>query len=233
MHETTLIYEKTWAIDDGGVRFFLLEGENEALLIDTGMNAPDARKIAEGLTTKPVKLLNTHADPDHISGNAAFAEFMMHPAEAGNLLDHGGSAEGLKPVSGGDTLDLGGRPLVIIDLPGHTPGSIAVLDVNARALFSGDPIQDGNIYMFGARRDLSRYTESLQALWHDHRGEFDLVYPSHGSLPVSPGIIPELIAGAKSILDGRIPGKPLDLWGRPIRLCKVGCAGFLCDIDKT
>lgn len=233
MAEMIQIDSNTWRIEDDMVRFFLLEGSESALLIDSGMNTPDAKEIAGSLTAKPLRLLNTHADPDHVSGNGAFAEFYMHSAEAGNLLDHGGSAAGLCPVSGGDTLDLGGRPLAIIDLPGHTPGSIAVLDVNARVLFSGDPIQDGNIYMFGARRNMALYIESLTALWDDHRDEFDLVYPSHGSFPVSPAIIPELIAGAKAIMDGRISGDPIDLWGRPIRRCDVSCAGFLCDIDKT
>lgn len=233
MAQIIQIDSNTWRIEDDMVRFFLLEGSESALLIDTGMNTPDAKQIARSLTAKPLHLLNTHADPDHISGNAAFSEFMMHPAEADNLLDHGGSAAGLKAVSGGDTLDLGGRPLAIIDLPGHTPGSIAVLDLHARTLYSGDPIQDGNIYMFGARRDMALYIESLTALWDDHRGKFDLVYPSHGSFPVSPAIIPQLIAGAQAIADGRISGDPIDLWGRPIRRCDVGCAGFLCDIDKT
>lgn len=37
----------------------------------------------------------------------------------------------------GDVIDLGNRPLEIIELPGHTPGSIGILDVKTRALFAG------------------------------------------------------------------------------------------------
>ena len=34
--------ENTWRIEDGGVRFFLLAGEEKALLIDSGMNLKNA-----------------------------------------------------------------------------------------------------------------------------------------------------------------------------------------------
>ena len=50
----------------------------------------------------------------------------------------------------GDIIDLGDRPLKIIDIPGHTPGSIAILDVKNRVLISGDSV-DGNaatLYQF-------------------------------------------------------------------------------------
>ncbi|WP_067793877.1 MBL fold metallo-hydrolase [Actinomadura formosensis] len=38
----------------------------------------------------------------------------------------------------GDVIDLGGRRLEVLHLPGHTPGSIALLDAERDALFSGD-----------------------------------------------------------------------------------------------
>ena len=72
MAETIKINENTYRIEDGHVRFYLFIGNKKAALIDTGMNVPDARSIAEGLTDLPLILINTHADPEHISGNAAF-----------------------------------------------------------------------------------------------------------------------------------------------------------------
>lgn len=229
MAEIIKIDEKTTRIEDGGVRFFLLEGTDSALLIDSGMNTPDAKAVAEGLTALPVKLLNTHADPDHVSGNGGFDSFYMHPAEAANYVGHGNAAEHLVPVTEGDVLDLGGRPLKIVELPGHTPGSIAVLDVNARVLYGGDPIQDGNIFMFGERRSLTMYVQSLSRLWKNYRGEFDRVYPSHGSIPVDAEIIPKLIEAAKSILAGTAAGEKKAFMGREITVYSFGFAGFLCE----
>ena len=90
MAEIIKINENTWRMEDDGVRFYLLCGKEKAALIDSGMNTPDAKEIAEGLTKLPIILINTHADRDHISGNAAFSEFYMSPAEEGNLINHGG-----------------------------------------------------------------------------------------------------------------------------------------------
>lgn len=43
------ILDNTWSIEDKGVRFFLLAGENKALLIDSGMQIHDAKEIAKSL----------------------------------------------------------------------------------------------------------------------------------------------------------------------------------------
>ena len=36
-----LLFENTWALDDAGVRVFVLAGEERALVIDTGRSAWD------------------------------------------------------------------------------------------------------------------------------------------------------------------------------------------------
>lgn len=228
MAEIIRINSNTWRIEDDGVRFFLLEGRDEALMIDSGMNTPDAKAIAETVTQLPLKLLNTHADPDHISGNEAFGEFYMHPSEWENYRVHGKNGK-LIPVSDGDVLDLGGRKLTVIDLPGHTPGSIAVLDPDARVLFGGDAIQDGRIFMFGPRRDFPSYIESLAALWERYADAFDEIYPSHGSIPVRPDLIPRLIGAAQEICTGSAAGHETAFMGRQIQVCDFGFATFLCE----
>ena len=163
MAEIIKIDSDTYRIEDNGVRFFILEGTEKALMIDSGMNTPEARTMAENLTNKPLELLNTHADRDHISGNAAFDRFYMDPAEEENYREAGGTGTVI-PVHDGDVIDLGGRPLEIIGIPGHTPGSIAILDINKRVLFSGDSVQDGYIFMFGKFRNLEAYVSSMKKL---------------------------------------------------------------------
>ncbi len=225
--EIIRIDRDTWRIEDGTVRFFLLCGTERAALVDTGMNRPDARAIAESLTDLPLILINTHADPDHISGNGAFESFYMSPAEEENYRAHHGTGT-LIPVREGDVIDLGGRPLRVIDLPGHTPGSIAILDAAKRILISGDSIQDGRIFMFGTRRDLGRYIESLERL-ADYDGLYDAVWPMHGTFPVSPGLTRNLIEGARAILDGKAEGTPVTVHGTDVTYYRFPYAGFLCD----
>lgn len=226
MSEIIKMNENTWRIEDGMVRMFLLTGTKEALLVDSGMNTPNAKEIAESITNLPVKLINTHADRDHISGNEAFEEFYMHPKEEANYRFRGRKGK-IVPVQQGDVLDLGDRPLEIIDLPGHTPGSIAILDVNNRVLIGGDSIQDGRIFMFGNHRNLSHYIESLEKL-SAYEGRFDEVYASHSTVSVEPGIIPKLIAGAKAILTGEAVGEEIDMFGNAVTFYQFEYAGFLC-----
>lgn len=226
--EIIKIDDNTWRIEDGHVRFFLLAGEKKALLIDSGMQVYNAREIAESLVDLPVELLNTHADMDHVGSNDEFDSFYMNPAEASNYYKTNKKTGTILPVTDGDMIDLGGRELEIITLPGHTPGSIAVLDKKNRVLISGDPIQDGNIFMFGIQREMHAYLLSLEKL-EKYKDCFDTIYPSHGSFPVSPELIPALHAGAVRVLAGEVNGEDADFHGVKIKRYDVGVAAFLYD----
>lgn len=220
---------QTWIFDEGGVRFFLLTGVKEALLIDSGMETQNARELAQSLTALPIRLLNTHADRDHIACNDQFDAPYMHPAECSNYY-HGRPAAGpITPVWDGQVIDLGERPLEIITLPGHTPGSIALLDVKNRILISGDPIQDGGIYMFGVQREAHAYRHSLKRLMEKHLDRFDAIWPSHGTLPVAPSIIKELYDAMGQVLAGEAEYEPAQIHGMTIRRYNMGVAGFLMD----
>ena len=51
------------------------------------------------------------------------------------------------PLRDGDELDLGGKKLIVKDFPGHTPGSITLLDPALRFIYTGDA-SDIDIWMF-------------------------------------------------------------------------------------
>ena len=231
MADIIQINNSTWRIEDNGVRFFLLTGTEKALLIDSGRNTPNAKEIAESITKLPIAILNTHADPDHISGNGGFDTFYMHPDEEDLYRANDGSGI-ILPVKDNDIIDLGNRPLKIISIPGHTPGSIAILDINSRVLIAGDSVQDGHIFMFKEHRNMSLYVESLNKL-SQYVGEFDTIYPSHGSFPVYPELIARLIEGAEQIIDGTVEGEVVDRFGTPVMLYTFPYAGFFCDIREN
>ena len=221
------INRNTWRIEDNGVRFFLLTGEKRALLVDSGRDVRNAREIAEQLTDLPLSLINTHADGDHVACNGQFDSFYMHPAEEPNYR-RGNRPGTILPIQEGDVLDLGGRALEIIHLPGHTSGSIALLDTANRVLISGDPIQDGRIFMFGPFRNMENYIRSLEHL-QNWAGRFDEIWPSHASIPVSPDLIGKLHDGAQDVLAGKVSGSPEELCGKKILAFDLGFATFLCD----
>ena len=226
--EIIQINANTWRIEDDGVRLFLLAGTEKALLIDSGMNLNNARDIAAGLTGLPLSLLNTHADRDHIGSNEQFDAFYMHPAEE-PIYRRSGKPGTVIPVREGDSLNLGDRELRIIHLPGHTPGSIAVLDVQNRVLISGDPIQaHGRIFMFGDHRNMEDYIASLEHL-ESFADQFDEIWPSHADIPVSPAVIRKLRDGAQAVLDGTVQGKPTEFFGQCIVVYDLGFCTLLCD----
>lgn len=226
-YEVIKINDNTWRIEDNHhVRFFLLTGTKEALLIDSGMMVCNAREIAEELTNLPIRLLLTHADRDHVGSNAEFDTFYMHPSEAANYYNTQKMTGDFTPIEDGDQLDLGDRPLEIIAIPGHTPGSIAVLDVKNRVLISGDPIQDGMIFMFGVQREMHAYLKSLRKL-DAYRDRFDEIYPSHGSIPVKPELIDQLYDASVRMLNGEFAYEEAEFHGMKVRKYQVGVASFL------
>ena len=222
------IDEHSWIINDENVRFFLLEGTEKALVIDTGMTAPDARDICEALTDRPLMLVNTHADRDHISGDDRFEKVLINTAELVNyksLSDY----RRVEPAEDGQIIDLGEREVELIHTPGHTPGSMAVLDTRGRRLFSGDPIQkNGRVFMFGAMRNLIAAYYSLQKIW-GYSDEFDLIYPCHADCPIEKEVVLEMIEGYERLFDGKIKGVEEDFHGNGIVTYDIGPCVLLCD----
>lgn len=219
----------TWIFEEEGVRFFLLAGKERALFIDSGMTTENIREMARERTSLPLSLLNTHADPDHIGANKEFDCFLMSPSECSNYYNVQKRTGNIIPVWDGDGIDLGDRPLRIIAVPGHTPGSIAVLDEKNRRLFSGDPVQDGRIFLFGAQREMHGYRHGLLRL-QKYADQFDEIYPSHGTCPVKPELIMKLYDAAGEVLDGKVQGSRIEVFGKPVTAYDVGVATFLCDV---
>ncbi|MBO4921271.1 MAG: MBL fold metallo-hydrolase [Lachnospiraceae bacterium] len=220
--------EGTYRIDDDRVRFFVLEGKDKAIMIDSSMNNANAIDGAKKVTDKPLEIVNTHADRDHIAGNVAFEKMYMSPAEEPVYRENGGKGT-IIPVKEGDIIDLGDRPLEVIDIPGHTPGSIALLDIKNRVLYSGDTVQSGIIFMFGKNRNMDTYIESLKKL-EKIIDRFDLIYPSHDRCPVKPDIIPKLIEGANQVREGKAEGREMDLFGNKVMMYRFEYAGFFCEL---
>lgn len=200
-YEVHQIDASCWRIEENGVRAFLITGTEKALLVDTGFGTGNIKEIVDNMTDLPLMLVNTHTDRDHIGCNLLFEKAYMHPSEYDRYHQGGGAGLAVEPLWEGDRIDLGGRSFEVILIPGHTPGSIALLDAENRVLFSGDSVQAGTIYMFGPGRNIKAYIASMIKL-DAISNRFDTVYPSHGPIPVSSDILGGLIIGAKRILNG-------------------------------
>lgn len=65
----------------------------------------------------------------------------------------------------GDVVDLGDRQLSVLHLPGHSPGSIGLLDETDGTLFAGDAIYDGALLDEGLPgSSIAQYLETMARL---------------------------------------------------------------------
>lgn len=118
------INKSTWMFQEETVRFFLLIGDQKALLIDSGCETHNAKELVQKITSLPCILANTHTDGDHTGSNDEFDCVYMNPAEFmyyRKCQKHGHNK--IQPIWDGDIIELGNRPIQVITIPGHTPGS--------------------------------------------------------------------------------------------------------------
>ncbi|MDE6713396.1 MAG: MBL fold metallo-hydrolase [Lachnospiraceae bacterium] len=226
------ISDHFWIFQEDGVRSFLFEGKERAMLIDTGFGTLQIREMAAGLTDLPVFLVNTHTDKDHTGCNRDFKQVYMHPAEMEhyqNSLPEGCSMEHVLPLWEGDVIDLGYWKFEVILTPGHTPGSIMLLEREKRMLISGDTIQDGDIFMFGAGRNMQAFQNSLKKMIA-MEDAFDSIWPSHGNYPLTSDIIPGILKGAQDMVAGKLQGQEPP-WPMPCKRYVCDVAAFLYQFD--
>ena len=82
----------------------------------------------------------------------------------------------VRSVADGDVIDLGDRQLTVLHLPGHTPGSLALLDRGAGHLFTGDVIYAEGLIDTCTGSDVADYVRTMQRL---HDVDFTRVFPGH------------------------------------------------------
>lgn len=167
---------------------YLYVGRDRALLIDTGAGGVPVRAaVDELLARRRVDLIvaHSHAHGDHTAGDADFAGredtvVVGHsPREVWDAFGLGEFGEGVGEI------DLGGRVLDVMAIPGHELSSIAVYDRRSRTLMTGDTVYPGRLYV----RDWPLYVESLRRLvaWCDTH-PVSWVVGTHIEMTAEPGV---------------------------------------------
>jgi glyoxylase-like metal-dependent hydrolase (beta-lactamase superfamily II) len=157
----------------------------EAIVIDPGFdNASEAKNILNEIQRGKLRIkfiVNTHGHPDHVSGNK-----MMKEATGAPILIHEYGAPMLqnskadKTLHEGDIIELGDIKLRVLHTPGHSKGSIALLNVDN--LFVGDTLFAGAIGRYdlpgGSLEELMNSIKNKMLILPDHVK----VYPGHGGV---------------------------------------------------
>lgn len=194
------IGDHLYALDDGRVRQFLITGDRQALLIDTGFEDSHVLEAVRRVTDLPIQVILTHGDPDHAGGLKDFGRCRLHKRDW-NLIPAGIQ---LEPLAEGDVFACGGYRLEVLEIPGHTFGSIALVEREKKLLFPGDSVQkEGPIYMFGNHRDLALYIDSQKKLC-TLADQVETVLPCHHACPIDPSYIEKNLQDAIALQEGAL-----------------------------
>lgn len=206
----------------GGSQFmYLLEGEEKALLIDTGWGAGNLRAFVEKLTDKPILVTNTHGHLDHSGGNGEWESVIMLPGGEIDLFtchrlpfdvsklpypnyEH-------KLVHDGDVIDLGGRTIELLDISAHSNGSLAYLDRKTGCLFVGDELESTQVIMNDSE-PIPGHSFDLDARLRAHhanmlrlrelKGIWTTIFPAHNGTPIAHSYLDDYIALVEHIYAG-------------------------------
>jgi len=219
------------------VNMYLVIGETRAALVDTGTGIGYLPDVVRSLTTLPCVVLNTHFHWDHVGGNSRFEETGIHADEAHLVAQEPDVSWMIEPLQSpraqsvlpqgfvpaayrvpaksarftfqqGDTIDLGGRALGVIHIPGHSPGHSAFFDAFSGALFTGDGAYPGPMYACFAGGNPEAFARSLR-----HMAALEgiaMVCPGHNDTVCEQGWLERLADGAEAALAGEVTGEPGD-----------------------
>ena len=185
---------------------YLISGAERTALIDTGtgfMVDATIKSLKELLDGRKLDIvILTHRHYDHVGGlRGLIKEFSPKlyagPDDAKPLREgdsestlgtkFGGSIDPMDVTDfcEGDKIDLGGHVLTALYTPGHTIGSICVLDEVTGSLFSGDTVfVDGvgnTMHPTGSEKMLIDSLKKLSEI------QFSGLYPGHGPIVTSGG----------------------------------------------
>lgn len=230
---------------------FLIEGRDQAILVDTSEGAGNLKDFVEKLTSKPLTVVLTHGHIDHAMGAAAFDKVYMNPADQGvyermsdipqrkeylamsvpsdqraavtnlPMLDADGAEQKFLPLNDGETFDLGGITVQAYSVAGHTPGMMVLLLVEDRILIAGDAANTATFLFDDYCPTVSEYQANLKALDQRLKGKYDRVFLSHHDLEAPQDLLQRVITVCQEVIDGKADDQPFDFMGRTVHIAKA------------
>ncbi len=215
---------------------YLILGEHKALLFDSGNGIERISKVTTALTDQPVVVLNSHTHFDHIGGNFEFDQVLAMDTEYTRKSSTGmdnsdiraeaseqalciplpdglssdthkiASFEVTQWIGDGHVIDLGGRELEVLSIPGHTPDAIALLDKDKGLLWTGDTFYEGPIWLFVEETDLAAYGRSIDRLV-ELSSDIKRLLPAHNTPLADPAILVEVQSAFSTVQSGKVAGE--------------------------
>ena len=149
---------------------YLIFGNDKAMLWDTGSRNSRVRESVDRLIARwlkenkrdsiPLIVMHSHKHGDHIAGDAQFADRPDTTLVKPDLASVKAFFKFENWPEQATTFDLGGRPMDLLPIPGHTDDSFALYDRRTGILLTGDTVYPGRLYV----SDLDAFKASIHRL---------------------------------------------------------------------
>lgn len=147
----TYIFRQNKCSNYEGPFVYLFAGTDKALLIDTGATVEGGAALLDAVRAviddMPLVVAHSHGHGDHTQGDGAVAS-------AGSAVLAGIGAAAVQEFFGFEDwphnptcLELGGRRIEVLPIPGHTDDDVAFYDPVSRFLVTGDTLYPGRLYV--------------------------------------------------------------------------------------
>ncbi|HEX4931546.1 MAG TPA: MBL fold metallo-hydrolase [Gemmatimonadaceae bacterium] len=110
-------------------------------------------------------------------------------------------------VRDGSVIDLGGRRLEVLAIPGHTPDAMALLDRARGHLWTGDTFYPGPIWLHVPGTDLAAYDASMARL-AALAPSLTRIFPAHNFPVASPSVLPRVLDAFRQVRAGAARHEP-------------------------
>ncbi len=157
---------------------YLISGSEKSILFDVSTGEHPIGYLVDSLANTPVTVVFSHFHYDHVGNNEEFDnvafidlpylqdrtdaegnfEFLFDEVLASSPTEvHVDHWWGHK-----EEIDLGGRSIELLNIPGHTQESVAIIDRERKYLFTGDYMYNGTLFAFLPGSDLAAYKASAE-----------------------------------------------------------------------
>ena len=149
---------------------YLYFGTEKVLLVDTGSGDGGATGVVQQVMSKWLKrnrrdsislvVAHSHSHSDHTAGDARFAKLpntTMAPLTVAGTQQFFGIKKWPQDIG---AIDLAGRILDVVPIPGHDQLSVAFYDRQTGILHAGDSLYPGRLYV----SDFAEFSRSTQRL---------------------------------------------------------------------
>lgn len=220
---------------------YLLLGDEKAIMFDTGSgendtsNSTKVKHILDSLTGLSTTLLLSHFHFDHNQNIAEFKHvtfpdipFLRHSVSSDNIYkftaedlflgDYPSQVQVDEWFPLNTDINLGNRIIQLINIPGHTPESIAIIDKTNKLVFLGDFMYNGALFLFH-NNDLKTYEESVGLLISKINDDYRL-FGAHGTPEIEYEKLQLLKNFLVCIKNNKCQSKEKVYWGRDVLVYK-------------